>query len=88
LAVATLFGLYVLLLKFYADGGYRGPMVQTAVKKAMAHLNAGIVKRSDQVKGYVVLPKRWVVERTLALLDRCRRLAKDWYCRSRRGWYS
>ena len=37
-----------------------------------------IVKRSDRQKGFVVLPKRWVVERTLAWLNRCRRLAKDW----------
>ena len=37
-----------------------------------------IVKRSDHAKGFVVLPKRWVVERTFAWLGRCRRLAKDW----------
>ncbi len=39
---------------------------------------AEIVKRSDRTKGFVVLPRRWVVERTFAWLNRCRRLAKDW----------
>ena len=41
-------------------------------------LDFKIVKRSDQVSGFVVLPKRWIVERTIAWLNRCRRLAKDW----------
>ncbi|MGH8553433.1 MAG: transposase, partial [Methylococcales bacterium] len=43
-----------------------------------ARLEIEIVKRSDQVKGFVKLPKRWIVERTFAWLNRCRRLAKDW----------
>src|ERR1700730_388357 len=80
LVMATLFGLYPFLLKLYADGGYQGPAFQGAVKAAMASLNVEIVKRSDQAKGFVVLPKRWVVERTFAWLNRGRRLAKDWAC--------
>ena len=46
--------------------------------KILRRINIEIVKRSDQAKGFVVLPKRWVVERTLAWLNRCRRLAKEW----------
>ena len=83
--VATLFGLYPFLLKLYADGGYQEPIFQEAIKKAMAQLNVEIVKRSDQAKGFILLPKRWVVERTLAWLNRCRRLAKDWECLNRRA---
>jgi transposase len=74
LVMATLFGLYPFLLKIYADGGYQGPVFQGAAKAAIADLNVEIVKRSDQAKGFVVLPKRWVVERTFAWLNRCRRL--------------
>jgi transposase len=75
--MGTLFGLYPFLLKLYADGGYQGPVFQSAMKRIMAQVDVEIVKRSDQVKGFAVLPKRWVVERSLAWLDRCRRLAKD-----------
>ena len=74
---AALFGLHPFLLKLYADGGYQGPVFQNAVKAVLAQVNVEIVKRSDQAKGFVVLPKRWVVERTFAWLNRCRRLAKD-----------
>ena len=76
--LATLFGLYPFLLRLYADGGYQGPEFRTAVKTVLSQVEVEIVKRSDLVKGFVVLPKRWVVERTLAWLNRCRRLAKDW----------
>ena len=78
LLMATLFGLYPFLLKLYADGGYQGPEFRRAVAGILKELNVEIVKRSDQAKGFVVLPKRWIVERTFAWLGRCRRLAKDW----------
>ena len=78
--MATLFGLYPFLLKLYADGGYQGPQFRQAIARIMAQIDVEIVKRSDAAKGFVVLPKRWVVERPLAWLGRCRRLAKDWEC--------
>jgi transposase len=76
--LGTLFGLYPFLLKLYADGGYQGPEFRSSVKTVLSKGNVEIVKRAEQVKGFVVLPKRWVVERTLAWLNRCRRLTKDW----------
>jgi transposase len=85
LVMATLFGAFPFLLKLYADGGYQGPEFRRGVDKVITDLNVEIVKRSDQSKGFVVLPKRWVVERTFAWLCRCRRLAKDWECLSRKA---
>jgi transposase len=61
-----------------AVGAYQGPEFHKALAKALPHLETEIVKRSDQAKGFIVLPKRWIVERTIAWLNRCRRLAKDW----------
>jgi len=78
--LATLFGLYPFLLKLYADGGYQGPEFRKALATILAQIDVEIVKRPDVAKGFVVLPRRWVVERTLAWLGRCRRLAKDWEC--------
>ena len=78
LVMATLFGLHPFLLKLYADGGYQGPIFRRALKKVMSCVNVEIVKRSDTVEKFVVLPKRWIVERTFAWLGRCRRLARDW----------
>ena len=83
LLVSTLFGLYPFLRKLFADGGYQGPKFEQAVARAMAETNVEIVKRSDAAKGFVVLPRRWVVERTFAWLNRCRRLAKDFENRTR-----
>ncbi len=64
-------------MNFYADGGYQGPQFRRVIEKVLPRVNLEIVKRSDQAKGFVVLPKRWIVERTIAWLNRCRRLAKD-----------
>jgi hypothetical protein len=50
--------------------------------KIIRQVNLEIVKRSDAGK-FLVLPKRWIVERTIAWLNRCRRLAKDWECLNR-----
>ena len=85
LVMATMFGMYPFLLKLYADGGYQGPLFRRAVAKITTQVNVEIVKRSDYAKGFVVLPKRWVVERTFAWLGRCRRLAKDWENLNRKG---
>lgn len=74
---------FPLLEKLFADGAYQGPRFRQALAKVRAHLKTEIVTRSDQIKGFVVLPKRWIVERTLAWLNRCRRLAKDLENRTR-----
>ena len=60
----------------FADGGYAGRKLESALDR-LGRWTVEIVKRSDAAKGFVVLPRRWVVERTLAWLNRNRRLAKD-----------
>ena len=83
LLMGTLFGLYPFLLQLYADGGYQGPEFQAALRRVCRQVSVEIVKRSDTAKGFVVVPKRWIVERSIAWLNRCRRLAKDWECLNR-----
>ncbi len=60
----------------FADGGYAGPKLKGALKR-IGSFALEIVKRTDKAKGFEVLPRRWVVERTFAWLGRCRRLARD-----------
>ena len=60
----------------WADGGYNAWQVDAAVAKVPL-LRMEIVKRNDDMKGFVVLPRRWVVERTFSWFGRNRRLAKD-----------
>lgn len=60
----------------FADGGYAGQKLKDALKPLGSWMIA-IIKRSDTVKGFEVLTRRWVVERTIAWLNRNRRLAKD-----------
>jgi transposase len=78
LVMATLFGMFPFLKTLFGDGEYQGSQFAKALAKVLPHLDIEIVKRSDRLSGFVVLPKRWIVERSIAWLNRCRRLAKDW----------
>jgi transposase len=60
----------------FADGAYAGKKLEGALAK-LGKWTIEIIKRSDAAKGFVLLPRRWVVERTIAWLNRNRRLAKD-----------
>ena len=83
--MSTRFGMFPFLKMLFADSGYQGPKFAKGLAKVLPHLDIEIVKRSAQVSGFVVLPKRWIVERTIAWLNRCRRLAKDWENLNRKG---
>lgn len=62
----------------WVDGGYTGPAFAQWVKTIRPGLKVEVVKRSDDVKGFKVLPRRWVVERTFGWLMRHRRLVRDY----------
>ncbi len=68
--------LYPWLRHVFADGGYAGDKLAKALADSGSWC-LQIIKRSDAAKGFVVLPRRWVVERTFAWLNRNRRRAKD-----------
>jgi transposase len=77
LVLAEIRSAYPWLRHIFADGGYAGEKLVEALKP-IGDWTIEIIKRSDTAKGFVLLPRRWVVERTLAWLNRNRRLAKDY----------
>jgi transposase len=62
----------------FADGGYAGDKLHCAMLDLEPSPAIGIVRRPSKATGFVVIARRWVIERTFAWLGRCRRLAKDW----------
>jgi putative transposase len=76
LMLAKARGQFPTLRLIWADGGYAGKLV-TWVQSVCAWV-LEIVKRSDTAKGRVLLPRRWVVERTFGWLSQCRALARDY----------
>jgi len=62
----------------WADAGYAGPAFANWVRNLRLKLQVQIVRRSDDVRGFKVLPRRWVVERTFAWFMRHRRLVRDY----------
>ncbi len=76
LVLTTIRYLYPWLRYVFADAGYAGDKLREALRR-IGDWNIEVVKRADEAKGFVVVKRRWVVERTLAWLGRCRRLAKD-----------
>ena len=76
LVLASARYLYPWLRHVFADGAYSGAKLDTALEN-IGRWTIEVIKRSDAASGFVVLPRRWVVERTFAWLNRNRRLAKD-----------
>jgi len=74
---------FPLLKKVLADAAYRGPKFALALARLRPELAPPMITRSESQKGFVALPKRWLVQRSLAWLNRCRRLTKDFEYRTR-----
>ncbi len=68
--------LFPFLETIFADRAYGGKKLRRAMADAAWRIE--VVKRSPEAKGFEVIPRRWVVERTIAWINRCRRLAKDY----------
>jgi putative transposase len=66
----------------WADGGYLGALVRWVKQlRPFGKLRLEIVRRSDHAKGFRVLPKRWIIERTFGWLYKSRRLCRDYEVR-------
>ena len=76
LVLSKLRGRYRRLKLIWADGGYAGKLIEWTA--SFGNWVLEIVKRSDDVTGFVVLPKRWIVERTFGWIGRYRRMSKDY----------
>jgi putative transposase len=76
LVLQAIRGVFPRLQLIWADGGYRGALVDWV--KTTFNWVLDIVKRPDDQQGFAVLPRRWVVERTFGWLGRYRRLSKDY----------
>lgn len=68
--------LFPFVEKIFADSAYGGPKLRGAIADATWKIE--VVRKPADQKGFEALPKRWVVERTIAWINRCRRLAKDY----------
>ena len=71
------------LERIIGDAGYQGRKMETAVARTRTW-GLQIVRRCDRHR-FIVLPKRWIVERTLASISRCRRLARDYERHARKA---
>ena len=74
--LASIRSLHPWLRHLFADGAYAGDKLSLALSE-FGQWTIEVIKHCDTAKGFEVLPRRWVVERTFAWLGRCRRLAKD-----------
>jgi transposase len=80
--IKLLTNMYCRVQVIWADGGYLGPLVQWVKQlRPFGKLRLEIVRRSDHVKGFKILPKRWIVERTFGWFVKSRRLGRDYEVR-------
>jgi putative transposase len=80
--IQLLVGMFSRLQVIWADGGYLGALVQWVKQlRPFGKLHLEIVRRSDHAKGFKVLPKRWIIERTFGWLYKSRRLCRDYEVR-------